>query len=65
MPRERIEILWPEHTFVTAETLISWAADDVADDAHDGPTPQTLQEAIAILDETGSVTFTTEIEKYR
>jgi len=65
MPRERIEVLWPEHRFVLPETLITWASDDVSDGAHDGPATKTLQDAIEMLLETESVTFTTEIENYR
>lgn len=64
MSRQRYEVLWPQHRFVTADTLIGWARDDVAnglctdqqgfDAAQDG---FDVADAIAILNDTGSVTL--------
>lgn len=50
-------ILWPSQRFVPAKLLITWASDDVANGAHAGPPPKTLEEAVQILTETGTVTF--------
>ena len=55
-------VLWPDHRRVTAETLIMWASDDVANEEHGGPAPITVEDAIAILNETGSVTLAAEGE---
>jgi hypothetical protein len=52
-----VEIVWPEHRFLTPEQIIEMANDDVADDQHDGPPASTLKEALNILLETESVTF--------
>lgn len=50
-------VLWPEKRMVSAETLIEWAADDVANGECEGPPPENVEDAIAILNETGSVTL--------
>jgi hypothetical protein len=50
-------IIWPECRAVSADQLLTWAADDVANGLHEGPAPATLADALAVLAETGSVTL--------
>lgn len=52
-----IEVIWPERKFLTEQEIIEFANEDVSDGAHDGPLAKTFQEAMEILNETGSVTF--------
>ena len=51
------KIIWPERRLVACEQLIQWASDDVDNGLHCGPKPTTVEGAIAILQDTGSVTF--------
>ena len=58
------EVLWPQRQFVTAERLILWARDDVANglctDAQGFEAEQddfSVDQAIAILNDTGTVTM--------
>ena len=50
-------VLWPASRMVTAEQLIAWAQDDHTNEKMDGEYPTTLEQAIDILNETGSVTL--------
>ena len=50
-------ILWPEQKFVSPERLIAWANDDILNGLHEGPIVSTLEGAVAVLEEVGSVTF--------
>lgn len=54
-------VLWPERRFVSTEQLITWAADDVENGEHPGPVPDSLPEALLILQDTGSVTLAAEV----
>lgn len=50
-------ILWPRRAFVSADQIVVWAQDDVANGKHPGPMPATLDDALAIIVETGTLTF--------
>lgn len=50
------QILYPETRWVPASKLILWASDDVENGEHPGPKPETAEDAIEILNDTGSVT---------
>lgn len=51
-------IIWPQNCYVTAEQLITWANDDVANgDTAFTAEVYTVQEAIAVLQDSGTVTF--------
>lgn len=52
-----VQIIWPERRAVDAETLISWAHDDIANGLHEPTTLDTAYDAIRVLRATGSVTF--------
>lgn len=52
----RIRILYPEHRLVTPEQILSWANDLYVDDPEGDP-PATLQDAMALLEDEGVVTF--------
>jgi hypothetical protein len=54
-------IIWPERKTVTAEQLIMWAKDDVCngdtDIFTDPASVITVEDAITVLNDSGSVTF--------
>lgn len=57
----RYLIIWPQRRMVTAEQLITWARDDIANGDSDLVETQeqvvTVADAIAVLNDSGSVTF--------
>ena len=54
-------VIWPTKQTVTADRLIGWAKDDIANgasDLFDDPrNVQTVEDAIAVLHDSGSVTL--------
>ena len=51
------KIVYPDTRFVTADRLLLWASDDVDNGLHEGPKPTTVEEALLILEDTGSITI--------
>lgn len=55
------EMLWPRKRKVTADELISWAKDDIANNLSkifdDPRNVQTVEDAIAVLNDSGTVTL--------
>ena len=50
-----VRVLYPESRWVSPEQVIRWAQDEATDAAEDSP--ETLEDAIAYLQDSGSVTF--------
>ena len=51
-------IIWPQDRYVSAEQLIVWANDDIENgDSDFDEQVSTVQDAIAVLNDSGSVTF--------
>jgi hypothetical protein len=60
----RYLILWPgRKRYVSADWLIGVAADDVENGEHPGPVPTTIEEAMLILNDTGTVTLGHQSER--
>jgi hypothetical protein len=63
----RILIVYPEERWVTPEQLIAWARDDIANGESylcaDQREVQTLEDAIAVLNDSGSVTVSNREEE--
>lgn len=50
------EIIWPHRRWVDADKLIQWAQDDVYNGYSTLPLPKTVEDAIDILADSGTIT---------
>jgi len=58
-----VQIIYPENRRVTIAKLLGWACDAVANgETVTKTTPKTFAEVVSVLEDSGAVTFTSEID---